>query len=731
MGANATHEFQMTRGISRALSRMRIIPVGYCSAGLRKGDVQVMYNQTQHELGEFVRWGRNRIGLTQHEVATRARISVGGLRDIEQNRVARPRTSTLRRLAAALELSPVETEEFVQRGQQGSVLANDLRMLVLGPLGIRVEGSRVELNSVRQRVILSLLALSPNTTVSVDALADGMSDGQVLPSAVDVVRAQVSRLRRRLQPNGSGPVVLVANVGGYMLQVESNQLDLLAFRKLAGSARRDAKAGRLELAARQYRTAIELRRGSPLADLPELHTHPAVVELNRELESVLLDYADVALRVGRHAELLGPLRGFIDANPLHERAHASLMIALARSGQRAAALELFENLRRNLAHELGVDPVREVTEAYLAVLSESDDTLDAGQANVRPRLPPAQLPADLPGFVGREHHLAHLDAVLAHKHDSTPIVAIHGLGGVGKSALAVHWAHRMADRFPDGHLYADIAGNDPADVLHAFLIALGISPLMMPTELSERAGLYRSIVCDKRLLIVLDNVAHPYQVRSLLPGSAGCFVVVTSRYQMRGLVAAEGATPLPLDVLSMDEARTLLHRRIGSGRLLGELEIVDEIIARSGRLPLALALAAARAITNPQLPLAGIVAELRDDAAVLDAFSTGEDATDPRMIFAAVHRTLSSEAAKLFATFGELTEPSFRALTIHESRGAPGDRIGRLLNELVKVHFINEVQHGYYTIHPLVHAYARELASQRSATTGIWCGPVSEVGAED
>ncbi|ATL66819.1 BTAD domain-containing putative transcriptional regulator [Nocardia terpenica] len=668
-----------------------------------------MDNRAQHELGALIRRGRNRIGLTQHEVATRARISVGGLRDIEQNRVTRPRSNTLRRIAAALELSPVETEELMQRGQQGSVLANDLRMLVLGPLEVQVDGARVELNSVRQRLLLGMLALSPNATVSVDVLADGMCDGQAPPSAVDVVRTQVSRLRRRLQSKGYGPSLLVANAGGYMLQVESNQLDVLAFRKLADSARRDCTAGRLELAARQYHTAVELWRAAPLADLPGLHTQAAVAELNRELEKVLLEYADVALQVGQHSQVLEPLRRFIAANPLHELAHASLMTALARSGQRAAALELFETLRKALAYELGVDPGREISEAYLAVLSESDYTgPEPGQANVRALPTPAQLPADIPGFIGREHQLTHLDSVLAQQH--TPIFAIHGLGGVGKSALAIHWAHRVADRFPDGHLYADLGTSEPPDVLRGFLIALGMSPLMVPTESAERAGLYRSMLSDKRLLILLDNAAHAHQVRMLLPGSPGCVVVVTSRHQMRGLIAAEGATPLPLDVMSNDEARALLHRRIGSARVIGEPEIADEIIARCDRLPLALALVAARAVTNPQLPLADIASRLRTAATVLDVFATGEEATDLRMILSSTYHTLGNEAATLFCALGAFPERHFRAETLRDRLRIPADRVARLLDELARVHFVIEVQTGEYVIPLVVYAYATESA---------------------
>ncbi|GAA1642601.1 hypothetical protein GCM10009764_75600 [Nocardia ninae] len=624
-------------------------------------------------------------------------------------------------MASALELSPAEADEIVQRGQQGLVLANDLRLQVLGPLEVRVDGDRVELNSIRQRTLLGLLALSPNAAVSVDALADAMCDGHAPPSAIDVVRTQVSRLRRRLQPKGYGPSVLVANAGGYTLRVETNQLDVLAVRQLADSALRDRKAGRLDLAVVQYRTAIELWRDVPLRDLPGLHIQAAAAELNRELETVLLEYADAALKAGRHAELLAPLRKFIDTNPLHELAYASLMTALARSGQRAAALELFETLRQRLAHDLGVDPGREVSEAYLAVLSEADYTkLDPVQATMRTLPRPAQLPKDTRGFAGREHQLTHLDSLLTqHDRSGAPIIAIHGLGGVGKSALAVHWAHRVAEQFPDGHLYADLGATEPSEVLRGFLIALGVSPLMIPTELAERSALYRSMLTDKRLLIVLDNTAPAHPIRSLLPGSTDSVVVVTSRHQMRGLIVAEGATPLLLDVMSNDEARTLLHRRIGSARVTGEPEVADEIIARCGRLPLALTLIAARAVTTPQLPLADIADQSRDNASVLDVFTSGEETTDLRSVFASTYQTLGNEAAALFSALGRFADPNCSVAVICERLDMPTDRVCTLLDELARIHFVTEVRSGEYVLHPLVHAYAMELAAAAGAVPRI------------
>ncbi|MFF0487656.1 BTAD domain-containing putative transcriptional regulator [Nocardia sp. NPDC003482] len=668
----------------------------------------------QNDLGAVVRRGRRRVGLTQHEVASRAHISVGGLRDIEQNRVTRPRSSTLRRLAVALELSPAEVEELVQLGQQGSVLASDLRLQVIGPLEVWVDGARIELNSDRQRTLLSLFVLNPGATVSVSALADAMSDGKGAPAMIDMVRTQVSRLRRRLQSKTDGPSVLVATPGGYTLRVETNQLDILAFRKLADNARRDRDAGRLDTAVAQYRQAIGLWRGTPLSDLPELQQHAALVEINREIEAVLLEYAETAAEAGRHSELLVPLRRFVDANPLHEIAHARLMTALANAGQRAEALRLFETLRTRLADELGIDPDREVSDAYLAILcNETDHSRTGGAATPIP----TQLPADIPCFAGRDHHLAHLDSLIeAGPPDISPVIALQGLAGVGKTALATHWAHRAAGRFADGHLYADLGADgarDPNDILGGFLIALGVPPLSIPRGLTDRVGLYRSMLSERQMLIVLDDARHAQQVRPLLPGSPGCAVLVTSRYQMRGLITAAGAHSMVLDVMSENEARILLHRRIGSSRAMAEAEAAETIIQRCGGLPLALSLIATRAVINVRLSLTAIAEQLAEHAHPLDVLVSDEDTTDLRTAFASTCDALSREAVQLLTRLGGTTDRRYEIGTVSREFALPADRVAAWFDELARVYFVAETMPGRYQMHPLVHAYAAELAADR------------------
>ncbi|MFJ4621969.1 BTAD domain-containing putative transcriptional regulator [Streptomyces sp. NPDC088812] len=320
------------------------------------------------ELAYLVQEFRQRAGLTQDELAARASISLGGLRDIEQQRVVRPRGGTLRRLVGALDLSPVEGQELLRVGRQGPLLSHDLRLRILGPLSVLVDGVAVELRSERQRTLLGLLALSPGAPVGGDALVDAMWGAQPPPTIVELVRTQVSRLRQRIQPKRTGPSVLIATGGGYELRVNDDQHDVLAFGRLVECARRECAAGRPESAMGFYQQALGLWRGEPLADLPGLHLHAARVALVRQLERVLMEYADVAARGGHYEQLLTPLYRFVEANPLHESAHARLMTALAGSGQRAVALELFERLRRRLADELGVDPGAELKLTHQGLL---------------------------------------------------------------------------------------------------------------------------------------------------------------------------------------------------------------------------------------------------------------------------------------------------------------------------------------------------------------------------
>ncbi|MEU6354995.1 BTAD domain-containing putative transcriptional regulator [Streptomyces sp. NPDC047072] len=358
--------------------------------------------------------------------------------------------------------------------------------------------------------------------------------------------------------------------------------------------------------------------------------------------------------------------------------------------------------------------------APAAAVPHSGGDADVPVARPTPRL--AQLPADLPAFVGREEELDRVRALLPADGGAPPAVlicAIGGMGGVGKTALAVHWAHEIADRFPDGQLYINLRGFDPSgtvvtpeEAIRVFLDALGVPPMRLPAGLDAQAALYRSLLHRRRMLVLLDNARDTEQIRPLLPGTPGCLVVVTSRNQLTGLVAGEGAQPLTLGQLNAVEARELLVRRLGAERPDAEPEAVAEIVERCARLPLALAIVAAQAAAQPAFPLAAIAEELRECHGSLDAFAGGDDlGTDVRAVFSWSYRALSPPAARLFRIIGlhdgvDLSVHGAAALTGITPREARS-----LLGELSRAHLVVEHFRGRYTRHDLIRVYGAERAA--------------------
>jgi tetratricopeptide (TPR) repeat protein len=335
---------------------------------------------------------------------------------------------------------------------------------------------------------------------------------------------------------------------------------------------------------------------------------------------------------------------------------------------------------------------------------------------------PEQLPATISYLVGRAGHLAHLDTLLPDQEDAAPtavvISAITGAAGTGKTALAVHWARRVADRFPDGQLWVNLRGFDPsgvplwpADAIRGFLHALGTAPHRVPADLDAQVGLYRTRLAGKRALVILDNARDADQVRPLLPGAGGCMVVVTSRDQLAGLVAHDGAHLLNVDVLTRDEAVRLLTIRLGPQRAAAEPETVQSIAERCAMHPLALNVIAARAMTRPAFPLAAIAAELHEAQRRLDTLSGADPLTDVRAAFAMSYRTLSSEAACVFRLLGLHPGPDTSVAAAASLVGMPVARVRASLAKLAGIHLIVEHQPGRYSFHDLLRAYAAELAA--------------------
>jgi tetratricopeptide (TPR) repeat protein/transcriptional regulator with XRE-family HTH domain len=350
---------------------------------------------------------------------------------------------------------------------------------------------------------------------------------------------------------------------------------------------------------------------------------------------------------------------------------------------------------------------------------EDTDQQRAGEAP--PRRPvPAQLPADVAGFVGRTDQLTRLSKLLddGDRPATVVISAIAGTAGVGKTALAVHWAHQSLDRFPDGQLYVNLRGFDPsgvaatpAEVVRSFLDALDLPAQRVPEGLDAQAALYRSLLAERRMLVLLDNARDVDQVRPLLPGTPGCLVLVTSRNQLTGLIAGVGATSLSLDRLDPDEARDLLARRLGVERIAAEPAAVEEIIERCARLPLALAVVAARATTQPELSLMALAAELGHPRERLDSLVTGDAGTDVRSVFSWSYRQLSRPAARLFRLLGVHPGSDLGVSAAASLTGTPPTRVRPMLAELIRAHLVTEPVPGRYALHDLLRAYAGELVA--------------------
>jgi len=418
------------------------------------------------------------------------------------------------------------------------------------------------------------------------------------------------------------------------------------------------------------------------------------------------------------------------------------MTALYRSGRQADALAAYQRLRGTLDAELGLVPGPALRDLETAILRQ-DPALDAplpiavslagpapsvASAGAAVTVPgPAQLPPPVAAFAGRGAELARLDALRPGPDGDAVIAVIAGTAGVGKTTLAVHWAHRVAAHFPGGQLYVNLRGFDPAgpaaaeglgqsgatdpgQALRGFLDAFAVPPERIPARLEDQVALYRSLLAGRRVLVLLDNARDAEQVRPLLPAAPGCLTVVTSRSHLTGLVAGLGAHPLHLDLLPPGEARELLARRLGRGRVSREPDAVEEIIAGCARLPLALTITAARAAASPAFPLAAVAADLREAGHVLDPFDVGDAATDVRAAFWSSYWGLSDDAARLFRLLGLHPGPDVTTGAAASLAGITPDRARGLLGELARGYLLAEQRPGRYACHDLLRAYAAEQA---------------------
>ncbi|MBT2231346.1 BTAD domain-containing putative transcriptional regulator [Nonomuraea sp. NEAU-A123] len=587
----------------------------------------------------------------------------------------------------------------------------DATFKILGPVQVSWSDGRQAHLSGKQRAVLASLLLNVNTLVSRERLVAALWETPPL-SAVANLQTHIAQLRKALPPG----TWLVTKEAGYLFEARTEEVDLLTFEQAVRLARDEAGEGHLRTAVRQYERALSMWQGKPAEDTELAGPMLArVTELEERLAAVRLDWAEAKLALGLPTEVVEDLRLFVAEQPLRERAWQLLMLAHSRAGQRDKALEAFRHARSVLVEELGVEPGEKLRQLQAAILS---DTMPATEPAPWKRL--FQLPSDVEYFSGREAELATLDGLVSFAgekpHTATTCV-ISGTGGVGKTSLAVRWAHNVRDRFPDGQLYVDLQGFSPATTPmppdQAVRILLGFlqaphSPI--PTTFEEQIALYRNLLAGKRVLVLLDNAREPDQVRSLLPPPSESLTLVTGRTALTGLIAADGAHLLRLAPLSDAQAGELLNRRLGQERIAAEPEAVDDIIRICAGLPLALGIVAARAIFNADLPLAAVAEELQEETTRLDALQTEELSTDLREAFGSSYHVLAPQAAETFAHLGLATGPdiSLPAAANLIGRSVPHTRA--VLRTLETAHLLHQHLPGRYRMHDLVRLYAMERA---------------------
>jgi DNA-binding SARP family transcriptional activator/Tfp pilus assembly protein PilF len=591
-----------------------------------------------------------------------------------------------------------------------------MEIRLLGPLEVH-DGHRrpIPVTSPKQRIVLAALAVQPGQVVSLDRLVDCLWGDQPPATARDTVHSHVVRLRRNLHVDGVAPVRTQAP--GYLLDLPPESVDLFQVDQARRRAAQSVVAGDDVAAVDLLTEALARWRGPMLSDVNSAvlraETQPTWEEIRLQL---IADRLDAALRLGRHNDHLAELRSLVLEHPLRERFRGQLMVALDAAGQRAAALEEFQEARRVLVAELGIEPGPQLHEVQQRILAGSSSP------SVPDPTGPAELPHAVANFVGREDELARLDSVLARAATGpgwTPILVLEGPGGIGKTATALRWAHEHRGQFPDGQLYLDLQGFGPdnspvpaAEALWHLLQSLGIPADQIPDGVAVRAARLRSRLSGKRVLLVLDNARHVDQVRPLLPGSATCFVIITSRVRMGGLIARDQAVTMRLDPLTTAESLRLLADRLGEDRVRAELAAAIELVNWCGNIPLALTIVAARALEDSHIALSELTDQLRHGRR-LDAFDT-EDSADGnlRTVYSWSYQALSANAATLFADLARHPGPNFSGEAAGAIAGLPYPEVQVHLAELTRTHLLDRLSAHRYRFHDLLRAYAHELPSR-------------------
>ncbi|GAB3491394.1 AfsR/SARP family transcriptional regulator [Amycolatopsis cihanbeyliensis] len=581
---------------------------------------------------------------------------------------------------------------------------------------------RIQLRVSRQSSLLTALILRANRVVSVEQLIEAVfGEDRGGPAAIYTYVSRIRRALNEVEPGGGERIV--TRPTGYLLRIEPGELDVDVFRQHVERGRRAAAAGHWEDASEEYESGLTLWRDSAMVDVSsESLCRNEIARLTEERLTTLERRIAADLELGRHEDLIGELRVLAADQPLREQFWAQLMLALYRSGRAAEALDVYQQVRTMLADELGIDPGGELQRLHQAMLV-NDPTLGASPAAtpavatppVRPLPPPAQLPPDIVSFVGREDIIARVTEFLsAEPREAPPVVVFEGLPGVGKTTLAQRVAHKLRDHFPDGQLYVSLHGYShaapitPADVLPRFLRALGVSAEVIPLDLDEQVALYRSILADKRMLVVLDNAGSAGHVRSLIPAGEQCAVLVTCRDDLRGLTALQGARRISLDVLEPEVAVSLLATVIGDERVPAEPEAAHELARLCGYLPLALRIAAANLSSRPYREIRSYVAELRAADRLANLAIQGDEQAAVRAAFDLSYATLKPDEATLFRYLGLVPGPHFTTHAAAALFDTTVEGVRPLLEHLRIANLVQDYGSDRFHFHDLLRHYAVE-----------------------
>ncbi len=581
---------------------------------------------------------------------------------------------------------------------------------ILGPLQVLSAGSQIHVAGLRSQRILAMLLMNSNRVVTISRLVDAAWGEDPPSTARRQIQNRVAALRAMLVPHGS---CLLTQTGGYRLAVGPDELDAEVFDRLTSSAATGGDPGRR---AAMLQQALALWRGPALDGLDSPMLAPAADLLDEKRLQVLGDYLDLQLEAGHHKEVIPELARLKAEHPHRERFLAAWMLAVSAVGRRTEALDAYHEYRTRNVEQRGLEPGQELHQAYLSLLREESLSVYSPDP-----VTPRQLPRRLPSLVARDRELATLSAHLADPA-RLPVIIIHGAGGVGKTTLALYAAHTLADQFPDGQLYVDLHGFTPgrraltaADALGGFLRALGLRGDQVPSDLDEASSLFRSATANRRILLVLDNARDRAQVTPLLPGSAKCAVIITSR---KALQAIDGAHRVRLRPLSTRNAVGLLAQEVGDQRVADESGAAADIARLCGGMPLALRMVASR--LQPGMSLHSLASGLTDASRRLDQLELPDISV--RASISASHHLLRDStdpvdnlAERGFLLISLLDGPHVSQAVAQALIREPGVLIDRALDRLAEISLIDVPEPGRYRMHDLIRLYGREHLSHDSA----------------